>query len=637
MPQRGFIKASLIETFAGRETEDRGAQPPIRRKRDPAPGRIDGPKLSEPVNEVSVENHSEPETSPDALSIPETSEQPLKRVQDFNARVASQQAKKGNRDPSRAKAPRPAEPEEEEEEESIPAVSQTPLKRVSQSTIQNAFDRMRPLRTPTQKATITVGDTTTITTIGSQSMLSKRARIHTPKFALDGTPLNQTPKRPAFMSLRVFAAPGTQAAGSDEEDGEMAEENVEEGPESSMPRAHDRSSSPQKRIISKEFNAPSTDDVFESSEPTAPLPPAEEEDEENVQPQDGGDDDSDEEYIDDTEKKAREEARIARIIAEAEEAAARPTELNTKRAKHLSQVSSKKYSTINFERILEVQVGALSRHVRNLEDSLRPYIQGSVGGLDSISTGIPLDPEERLSLTVSKSDFEYMRIIGQFNLGFILAVRPPTSSSPHPELFIIDQHASDEKYNFERFTASTVLVSQRLVHPHTLELTAIEEEVILNNGNALAANGFIVEMDESGDAPTGQRARLTSLPMSKEVTFTPRDLEELLALLIETPPSSSLESQYIPRPSKVRKLLASRACRSSVMVGKTLKSTQMENIVRHMGSMDKPWSCPHGRPTMRHLFGLEKWEGWSEGMGVTGLEEEERKTDWGAYLKGMRG
>jgi DNA mismatch repair protein PMS2 len=642
MPQRGFIKASLIETFAGRDTEDRNAQPPLRRRRDPAPARGDAPRLAEPVNEASVEDQSEHETSPETLFIPETSEQPLKKVQDFNARVASQQAKKMNRDPSRAKVPRPAEPEEEEEEEedeeeeSIPAVSQTPLKRVSQSTIQNAFDRMRPLRTPTQKATITIGDTTTVTTIGSQSILSKRARIHTPKYALDGTLLNQTPQRPAFIkSLRGFAAPGTQVAGSDEEDEEMADENVDEGPESSLPYTHIRAPSPQKRIISTEFKAPSTDDVFESSETPAPLPPAEGE-EESVQPQDGGDDDSGEEYIDDTEKKAREEAKIARIIAEAEEAAARPTELNMKRARHLSQVSSKKYSTINFERILEVKVGTLSRHVRNLEDSLRPYIEGSAGGLDSISTGISLDPEERLSLTVSKSDFEHMRIIGQFNLGFILAVRPPTSSSPHPELFIIDQHASDEKYNFERFTASTVLVSQRLVHPHTLELTAIEEEVILNSGNALAANGFIVEMDESGDAPTGQRAKLISLPMSKEVTFTPRDLEELLALLIETPASSSLESQYIPRPSKVRKLLASRACRSSVMVGKTLKSTQMENIVKHMGSMDKPWSCPHGRPTMRHLFGLEKWEGWREGMGVTGLEEEERKTDWGAYLKGMK-
>lgn len=24
-------------------------------------------------------------------------------------------------------------------------------------------------------------------------------------------------------------------------------------------------------------------------------------------------------------------------------------------------------------------------------------------------------------------------------------------------------------------------------------------------------------------------------------------------------------------------------------------------VVQHMGTMDLPWNCPHGRPTMRHL------------------------------------
>lgn len=34
-----------------------------------------------------------------------------------------------------------------------------------------------------------------------------------------------------------------------------------------------------------------------------------------------------------------------------------------------------------------------------------------------------------------------------------------------------------------------------------------------------------------------------------------------------------------------------------------------------MGEIDKPWNCPHGRPTMRHLCGLGRWDesGWLEG------------------------
>lgn len=49
-----------------------------------------------------------------------------------------------------------------------------------------------------------------------------------------------------------------------------------------------------------------------------------------------------------------------------------------------------------------------------------------------------------------------MKIIGQFNLGFIIA-------RLGNDLFIIDQHASDEKYNFETLQRTTSLKSQKLV------------------------------------------------------------------------------------------------------------------------------------------------------------------------------
>jgi DNA mismatch repair protein PMS2 len=214
-----------------------------------------------------------------------------------------------------------------------------------------------------------------------------------------------------------------------------------------------------------------------------------------------------------------------------------------------------------------------------------------------------------------------MRIIGQFNLGFILTTRSQTSNEgtdvagDKDELFIVDQHASDEKYNFERLQSETVVQNQRLVKPKILDLTAIEEEIIIDNIPALEKNGFAVEIDNSGDEPIGRRCKLTSLPLSKEVVFDIRDLEELVVLLSESPhagTASPTSGDHVPRPSKVRKMFAMRACRSSVMVGKALTMKQMEKIVRHMGVIDKPWNCPHGRPTMRHLMSLGKWTEWDE-------------------------
>ena len=58
--------------------------------------------------------------------------------------------------------------------------------------------------------------------------------------------------------------------------------------------------------------------------------------------------------------------------------------------------------------------------------------------------------------------------LAQFNLGFIIA-------RLGNDLFIVDQHASDEKHNFERLQRSTVLNKQPLLVPQPLELSPTEE------------------------------------------------------------------------------------------------------------------------------------------------------------------
>lgn len=221
------------------------------------------------------------------------------------------------------------------------------------------------------------------------------------------------------------------------------------------------------------------------------------------------------------------------------------------------------------------------------------------------------DAEEKLSLTISKGDFGRMRVAGQFNMGFIIATRPAkargeddSGAAEDDELFIIDQHATDEKYNYERLQAITVVQSQRLVHPKRLELTALEEEIVIENTEAIEANGFKIHVDTSGNEPVGSRCQVLALPLSRETTFTLQDLEELISLLGD----ESSESKHIPRPSKVKKMFAMRACRGSIMIGKPLTHGQMETLVRHMGELDKPWNCPHGRPTMRHLCKLQSWD-----------------------------
>jgi DNA mismatch repair protein PMS2 len=42
-----------------------------------------------------------------------------------------------------------------------------------------------------------------------------------------------------------------------------------------------------------------------------------------------------------------------------------------------------------------------------------------------------------------------------------------------------------------------------------------------------------------------------------------------------------------------------------VMIGTALDESRMRQLVDNMGTMDQPWNCPHGRPTMRHVFNLQ--------------------------------
>lgn len=92
------------------------------------------------------------------------------------------------------------------------------------------------------------------------------------------------------------------------------------------------------------------------------------------------------------------------------------------------------------------------------------------------------------------------------------------------------------------------------------------------------------------------------MPVSFGWQFGQADIEELIFLIKE-----GLENKVffeIPRPSRVQQMLASRACRSAVMIGTALNNTEMMKLVIQMSQMKNPWNCPHGRPTIRHLFSL---------------------------------
>ncbi|KAL0371438.1 UNVERIFIED_CONTAM: DNA mismatch repair protein PMS1 [Sesamum angustifolium] len=192
-------------------------------------------------------------------------------------------------------------------------------------------------------------------------------------------------------------------------------------------------------------------------------------------------------------------------------------------------------------------------------------------------------------------------VIGQFNLGFIIG-------KLDQDLFIVDQHAADEKYNYERLSQTTVLNQQPLLRPLKLEVSPEEEIVISMHMDTFRKNGFLLEEDMH--APSGQRYILKAVPFSKNITFGIGDIKELISILSDSHGECSMIGSYRSDtadsvcPPKVRAMLASRACRSSIMIGDSLGRNEMQKILEHLAVLKSPWNCPHGRPTMRHLVDL---------------------------------
>jgi DNA mismatch repair protein PMS2 len=628
------IRAELQPSPGENETDAGG----VDNQRSPSPPGADNPKAgehvsSDPITENSGENGTE--------SVVQGT-----HVED-NTHVKHAQPEEDYMDRSRARFARSEDevPHRETEPQSSPSrpveerdlITQEVVSNDKQNVIQNAFDRIRPRRQPAEIATITIGDKTVTSVIGNGPPLRKRNSTSAGFAAAEKKKQSKrrihTPSRPNIFGqdLKSFAAPGTQIDGEDEEDDEeITGSDEEEETYSEVSESQDSLEEPDdaSQLV-----------AVDSIEPASQVP---------TESQELGDssDSSDEDYIDEAEKKAQDEAKVQELIQDAEEKAVL-NEHHAHRATNLTKGNqSRRDSTAHLVGKINGSLSRIEAQIVTLRKNLQSYSASSTtednGGLFSA----PESSEERLSLTVSKDDFAKMRVVGQFNLGFILATRSPeetthdqTATTTKDELFIIDQHASDEKYNFERLQTETVVQNQRLVRPKTLDLTAVEEEVIIENQSALEKNGFMVDVDESGNEAIGRRCKLVSLPLTKEVVFDVRDLEELIVLLSDSPtriPDGPTSDLHIPRPSKVRKMFAMRACRSSIMIGKTLTAKQMEKVVRHMGQIDKPWNCPHGRPTMRHLMSLGQWNEYDEfttqrGDESIGLDAWKHYFDWQAH------
>lgn len=193
-----------------------------------------------------------------------------------------------------------------------------------------------------------------------------------------------------------------------------------------------------------------------------------------------------------------------------------------------------------------------------------------------------------------KQNFTKMNIIGQFNKGFILA-------ELNQEVFIIDQHAADEKKNYESFLNNIKIDKQPTLVPVKVELLSIiEKHNAWENRQLLEILGFTLIKE-------GNDLYISTFPSIYSYSFQFDDFLNIYRKLEEN--SYKLKTEEFNKlllSNALLRYIATKACRSSIMIGTALENSKMIQIVNNLSKLLSPWNCPHGRPTMRFLYNLNQ-------------------------------
>lgn len=182
---------------------------------------------------------------------------------------------------------------------------------------------------------------------------------------------------------------------------------------------------------------------------------------------------------------------------------------------------------------------------------------------------------------------EEYQILGQiFDTYWLIAFRD--------KLFIMDQHAAHEKVKYERLykeLQEKQVSSQMLNPPVILTLTGKEEQLLKEQMTSFEALGF--EIEDFGGGSYAIRSMPSDLyGCSEKELFT-----DILDELAENPMKGS--------PEVILNKLASMACKAAVKGNNTLSRKEAESLIDELLSLENPYHCPHGRPT---IISMSKYE-----------------------------
>lgn len=162
------------------------------------------------------------------------------------------------------------------------------------------------------------------------------------------------------------------------------------------------------------------------------------------------------------------------------------------------------------------------------------------------------------------------------------------------KLFIIDQHAAHEKVLYERTLKglkSKEHTSQMLNPPMVLSLSMQEEALLKKYKGQFTELGY--EIEHFG----GMEYQICAVPgnlynINKKELFI-----ELLDNLGELSGKNN--------PDLILERIASMSCKAAVKGNMKLSFMEIESLIKELLTLENPYQCPHGRPT---IISMSKYE-----------------------------
>ena len=188
--------------------------------------------------------------------------------------------------------------------------------------------------------------------------------------------------------------------------------------------------------------------------------------------------------------------------------------------------------------------------------------------------------EEPTAMAEPQSEAK-LKALAQYARCYILA-------SDGDSLYIIDQHAAHERLLFDLLSRKQVPSSfQTLLIPKIVDLDPIEAQAAETYANELVSLGFVFDWIGPGSV------RISELP-----THIPTgEVEDLLHQIL-----SSALNLKTPDMETFRQLwIETAACHMAVRAGQLLNQPQMQGLLDDLMKAERPYTCPHGRPTLIRL------------------------------------